>query len=513
VQVRETHGSWVFLAGERAYKLKKPIALPFLDYSTIEKRRAACAEEVRVNRELAGDIYLGVRSVLRDGPRRVRIGAEDEPGALDYVVAMRRYDEDCTLAAMLSRRSLAGEQIATLAELLVRFHRHAPRVDARGDPLAATTARVLRNAGELLALCERPREAARVSALARFSAAFLRARRALLGARARAGAIREGHGDLRAEHVLFHEDGVRIVDRIEFDRGLRELDVADELAFLLLDLRVRRARAAARALLAAYERLGGDPGPPELIAFYACFRALVRAKVALIRGGQSAGSQSDSRRESEAWITQAERCAWRARTPLVIVVCGLPAAGKSSLVGRLARASGLPVLATDVLRKRSAALAPHARAPRELYAPERSREVYSALGQAARRALAQRGGVLVDATCRRRVERAAFTDALGAGAPALFIECHAPAAVLLDRARRRERDPRRLSDATAAIVEQELDRFEALDEIAPAAHLLLRSDRPLSALLVDVSGAIDLRLEALHGQLVVGKAAPAPEVG
>jgi uncharacterized protein len=495
VEIRETHISWVFLVGDRAYKLKKPVVLPFLDYGTPERRRRMCNEEVRLNRRLASDLYLGVRSVAgaADG---MRLAPQDDPRALDYLVEMRRYDERSTLAAKLDRateRQLQSE-IEALARLLVGFHARArPVAEGRGGGLAARE-RVDRNLQELSALVGSAANANRLAALGRFSHAFLGARADTLDARARQGLVVEGHGDLRAEHVLL--DGtIRVVDCIEFEPRMRELDVADELAFLVMDLTWRGGDLLARTLLDAYRNAGGDPGEDDLIAFFACFRALVRAKVALVRAGQPPQARAAEHDESSArdLLALAERYAWQARLPLAIVICGLPAVGKSTLVRALSAVSGLRPVSSDVVRKRVAGVARTERAPLSAYSAEASRRTYAELGRLAAREATIQGGVLVDATFRNRADRAAFLAAFGGMAPLHFIECQVPLEVAAKRARRREAEVR-TSDASEALVLRERHSWEPLDELEREAHTTLRSDRPLEDQLADLQDALDQRL-------------------
>jgi hypothetical protein len=201
VEVRETHISWVFLAGERAYKLKKPLVLSFLDYGTPIRRRGMCDEEVRLNRRLAPDLYLGVRGVA-PGPGGVELTGQDDPSAIDYVVEMRRYDEDRTLAATLDRGELSRTAVADVARTLAEFHRRGE--PARDDPHGAhlVEREVDRNVEELLAVAPPRAERTRIRALAAFMTAFVASRSRELDERAARGMIRECHGDLRAEHVI-----------------------------------------------------------------------------------------------------------------------------------------------------------------------------------------------------------------------------------------------------------------------------------------------------------------------
>ena len=261
----------------------------------------------------------------------------------------------------------------------------------------------------------------------------------MLRARASAGLVRDGHGDLRAEHVLLAPT-LQIVDCVEFDPGLRALDVADDLAFLVFDLVARGAERLAASLVAAYRQAGGDAGDDSLIAFYACYRALVRAKVALIRAGQltDAGKQQRGRKEGWSLIEVAERFAWRARLPLVIVVCGVPASGKSSLAQAVANQSGLAHLSSDVVRKELARIAPTDRAPHTVYSTEWNARTYAELGRRAARAVARDRGVIVDATFRCRADRDSFSAAFESSAPLLFVECRAPLSVLSARGSARE---------------------------------------------------------------------------
>jgi len=500
VVVRETHVSWVFLAGDRAYKLKKPVVLPFVDYGTPQRRHEMCREEVRLNRRLAPEVYLGVRAVAAT-PGGLELAAEDDPRAVDYLVEMRHYGEGCTMAARLACGELKRKDVVAVARTLADFHGRAPRVEAAGVPALAVERRLTENFHELLAIIEQRAEIEHVLALERFAHAFVVAHARTLNARARHGRIREGHGDLRAEHVLL-DDGVQLVDCVEFDRRLRELDVADDLAFLVMDLVAHGGETFARTLVRGYRDAGGDPGDDALIAFYAAYRALVRAKVALLRAVQhppTSAAHGHHSAQARDLLSLAERFAWRARLPLAIVVCGVPACGKTHLAETLATCSGLAHLSSDITRKRIAGIAPERRAPADVYSAELNALTYAELGRRAARQVAARGGVIVDATFRHRADRDAFASAFAGAAPLLFIECHAPAAVLAQRAAKRDREPGHVSDASLAVVTRERSAWDQLDEVGPGAHVTLRTDRSVEELVVDLLGLLDRRIGRLSG--------------
>ncbi len=380
--------------------------------------------------------------------------------------------------------------------MLARFHADAPRVEEAAAPVLAVERQFERNVHELLGSVDQRDEIGRVQALERFAHAYITGHAQTLQARATLGHVREGHGDLRAEHVLVN-GVVQIVDCVEFDSSLRELDVADDLAFLVFDLVAHGGERFGEVLVRAYRDAGGDPGDDSLIAFYAAYRALVRAKVALVRAAQLPPRRAE-RGEGSACardlILLSERFAWRARLPLVIVVCGLPASGKSHRAGALAQLSGLPHLSSDVTRKRLAGIRATQRASSGSYSAEWNARTYAELAHRAGQALASSGGAIVDATFRHLPDRQAFVSALEVRAPLLFVECRAPRAVLAERAARRECDPQRVSDADATIVQRELERWEPLDEVPASAHLALRTDRPLAQIVQDALALLDRRL-------------------
>lgn len=495
VQLRETHISWVFLAGERAYKLKKPLVLPFLDYGTPARRRRMCGEEVRLNRRLAPGIYLCVRGLAPAGEDLVLV-EETDRHAIDYVVEMRRYDESRTMAAALERGELGSADVDAVARVLARFHGRSRPAPVVGEPANAVQHEIDTNLAELLPLIEQRDERERVLSLCRFQSAFVAARADVFAGRTRRGLIRECHGDLRAEHVVLGEPP-SVVDCVEFDPALRTLDVADDLAFLVMDLTDLGGGQIADELTAAYRSAGGDPGDGALLAFYAAYRAVVRAKVLLVRAGQlpsGSAQRSETNAHARELVLLAGRFAWRARLPLVLVVCGAPASGKSHLSGALASASGLAHLSSDVTRKRLAGLAPSEPAPPDSYRDEFSAATYGELGRRAAAELSSRGGAIVDATFRRRDDRRAFADALAGAGPVTFIECRAPAHVLAERALAREHGERHGSDATLSVVLQEQANWEPLDEVPSDAHLILRSDRPVERLVAELVGLLDARL-------------------
>ena len=291
--------------------------------------------------------------------------------------------------------------------------------------------------------------------------------------------------------------GVQIVDCVEFDASLRELDVADDLAFLVFDLAAHGGERFGDALVAAYRDAGGDPGEDLLIAFYATYRALVRAKVALTRAAQLEPTSSEYGSASAVardLIGLAERFAWRARQPLVIAVCGGPASGKSYLARALAEVSGMPHLSSDVTRKGLAGLSSTDPAGSHAYSSEWNARTYAELGHRAARLVAAGGGTIVDATFRHLNDRQAFAASFGRAGPVLFIECDAPRADRIDRAARRTRSRNQVSDADVSVVLREQQAWEPLDEVPGRAHIALRTDRSIREIVGDVLALLDRRL-------------------
>ena len=493
VEVAETHISCVFLAGARAYKLKKPLTLAFLDYGSPSRRRAMCEAEVRLNRRLSDDVYVGVRGVVLDPARGgAALTDPDDPDAVEFVVEMRRYAERDTLAAAVNAGPVGAEAMHRIAARIAAFHATAaPAPTGTVQGSTATLSAVTENVGELLRLVSDRRVALRIRSLERFMQSFVSAHRLALDARAARGRVREGHGDLRADHVLI-ADHIQIVDCVEFDSRLRRLDVADDLAFLVADLAARGAWEPARRLVDGYRAAGGDPGSDELIACYAVHRALVRAKVARLRARQlparSTGRHTELRR-ARVLLTTAERLSWQTRQPVVLVICGVPASGKTRVARELRRRAGLLHLSSDAVRKELVGVAPTRPAPAAAYAAAADRATYGALGRRAREAVAARGGVIVDATFRHRADRDVFAAALGP-APVIFVECRAPRAVLLQRAASRHRGPGQPSDAGPAVVARESRRWDPLDETAAAAHLVVRTDRPVEDVIDDIEALL-----------------------
>jgi hypothetical protein len=340
-------------------------------------------------------------------------------------------------------------------------------------------------------------DSGRVFAARRFADAFMAGHAAILDARAAGGHVREGHGDLRAEHVLIGET-VQVFDCAEFDAALRSVDVGADLAFLVMDLARLGRPDLARTLVDAYRHAGGDPGPDELIAFHAANRAWVRAKVAALRGsapGTPRQRQAGARDEALELFALGERLAWQARLPLTLIVCGPPASGKSELARALSEVSGLTVISSDDTRKRLAGVPATQRAPRDVYNASATERTYADLGRQAAAELGASGGVIVDATFARRADRQAFSAAcLGLLAPLVF-ECRAPAQVIQRRAYRREADPRRVSDAGPQIAALLRGQFEPLaDDVAADRHFVLRTDQPAARTVEDGIAMLDRRL-------------------
>jgi aminoglycoside phosphotransferase family enzyme len=278
VEVEETHMSWVFLAGDDVYKLKKPVKYPFLDFSTLEAREADCRDEVRLNRRLAPDVYLGVRALTRadSGDLAIEGGGE----VVDWLVHMRRLPADRMLDAVIEGGGPTKAEVDAVGAVLTGFYAGLPPADLAPD---AYVARLREEHAKNLAVLEQRAfavDGARLDALADAVAGFLDRDGALLRARVRGGRVVEGHGDLRPEHVCLVEPPV-VIDCLEFNRNLRLVDPVEELAYLTLECdRLGAAWVGERLQVLVQEGLGDRPDP-RLVEFHTAFRACLRARLAL----------------------------------------------------------------------------------------------------------------------------------------------------------------------------------------------------------------------------------------
>ena len=296
VEAVETHMSWVFLTDALAYKLKKPVRYSYLDFSTIEARRLDCEQELRLNRRLAPDVYLGVVPLVRDATGQLSLGGAGE--TVDWLVRMRRLPADRMLDHLLRSGTVERAEIDRLVRRLVRFYAAADvELIAPAAFRLDLAARIADNLREL-ASPEFGLAPDLPAGLARIQHGFLHDHAAMFDSRVRQGRIVEGHGDLRPEHVCLLEEPV-VIDCLEFKREFRIVDPADELGYLALECERLQAPQAGRWLLDGYRETSGDAPPEALIHFYQSCRAALRAKLALWH------LRDDGRHPPDKWIATA----------------------------------------------------------------------------------------------------------------------------------------------------------------------------------------------------------------
>jgi len=479
-EVRETHTAALFFAADRVYKMKKPVDLGFCDFTTVERRRDACEREVRLNRRLSPDAYLGVSQVLAPDGR-----------VAEHLVVMRRMSPRTRLARLVREGEPVDDHLRAIARLLAAFHAGAhrgPEVDAEGTVIAAgrrwhgVHVGLRRFAGTLL-------DADVVDEVCLSSTEFLAGRDALFTARIAAGRILDGHGDLLADDIFCLPDGPRVLDCLEFDDRLRFVDGLDDAAFLAMDLEHLGSRELAERFLELYAEFGADPAPVALHHHHVAYRAAVRAMVTCLRADQGGGGADDAR--SLLGLAAEHLAAGRVR---LVLVGGLPGTGKTTVAGGLADALGMTVLSSDRIRKELAGLDPLAPAGagyrEDLYALSHTDATYAEMLRRAADLLARGESVVLDASWTSSHRRtAAVTLAERTHSRFTALRCTAPAAVTSTRITSRRGSA---SDATPLV----------------AAVMCLDADPWVEAHTVDTSGgpeeSIAAAVAAVHDRRSVG---------
>lgn len=463
LQLRETHISWVILTGAFAYKIKKSVKLDFIDASTLERRRHYCEEEVRLNRRLAPDLYLGVVAITLEKGRAV-VGA-DGP-AVDYAVRMRQFPASEEFPTLLARNDVDSAQMTTLGELLAKFHMNAAVAPTMRAPEKTEQifASMFSNLTQLQGLCstEQHTSLTRLLAWTRDTARELEPTFLL---REREGFVREGHGDLHAANIVRHGGHLVPFDCIEFDPSLRWIDTIDDLAFLVMDLMGHEREDLATALLSRYLEVTGDYEGMRLLPFYAAYRALVRAKVDALTMQSVPARAAEFRERLNRRLLAAASWTTR-RQPALILMHGASGSGKTWLSSRLVPEMPAIRIRSDLERKRLAHLSPAQSAAagvREgIYSPRFSHRTYDRLENCAEICLRAGFSVIVDASFLEAKDREMFHAlARTLGAPCTIVSCQTDPITLSKHILDRSATGADTSDATLAVLDTQLREFKS----------------------------------------------------
>jgi aminoglycoside phosphotransferase family enzyme/predicted kinase len=472
----ETHASVVFLAGERAYKVKRAVKYPFLDFSTLARRHEACLNELVINRRTAPQLYLEVVPVTLEADGKLRLDGKGHP--VEWVVVMRRFDQADLFDRMAEEGRLPLALMPRLATAIAVFHESANRVLTPKQSVAALR-EVARDNGDTLSVQHGAIDAVSAAEVGRRTQAALDSLEPLLEARALGGYVRHCHGDLHLRNIVAVDGAPVLFDAIEFNDAIATIDVLYDLAFLLMDLGARGLATHANALFNAYLDATGDTGillGLKTLPLFLSLRATIRAKVELLRAGLAAsGARAEARMRAASYIDQAH--AYLApQPPRLVAIGGLSGSGKSSVARALAPHlgpfPGAVHVRSDRERKRLFHAGAEERLPKAAYSAELSGLVYRMCRKRAFKALLGGQAVIVDAVHAKPAERKAITAcASNAGVPFTGIWLQASPEVMRERIRARAAD---VSDATAAVLELQLEY-----DLGPQDFAVVDASRPV----------------------------------
>jgi aminoglycoside phosphotransferase family enzyme/predicted kinase len=466
VALTETHISWVLLAGDFAYKIKKAVDFGFLDFSTLDKRHCYCQEELRLNRRLAPQLYLDVVPISGSVVAPQLNGSGD---AVEYAVKMRRFPAAAQFDLMLAQGTLEASHIAAVARRIADFHR-AEASAAPDSPYGAATAIHQPSQQNFLQIrphLDQSADLARLQTLLAWSENEFERLKTIFAQRKQKGFIRECHGDLHLGNLALFEGEVAPFDCIEFNDNLRWIDVISEIAFLVMDLHDRRRPDFAWRLLNAYLEQTGDYAGLAVLRYYLVYRALVRAKVACLSSAQDV-MEGAALEQFRDYLALADTFT-RPSRPFIIITHGLSGVGKTTLAGELATTLGAIHIRSDIERKRLFGLDAGARSGSELdaglYTAQAHQQTYRRLAELAQTIVEAGFPAIVDAAFLKHAEREAFRQlAVNMKAGFVLLDLQAPPEILQQRIEQREKQGLDASEATIAVLHRQLTYDEPVAE-------------------------------------------------
>jgi hypothetical protein len=487
VELRQTHISFLLFAGDFVYKIKKPLNLGFLDFSTLELRNHFCEEEVRLNQRLCADTYLGVVAISDEGGV-IRI--EDDANVVEYAVKMRRLPDEGMMTPLLERNAVTPEMIERIGRRMAEFHLSSERNDEidRFGGLETVLLNWRENFEQTEPFAGRTIHQAQFDDIRAYIEEVAGDDAELFALRVREGRARDCHGDLRADAVCFVGDGVCIFDCIEFNERFRYSDVAADIAFLAMDLEDRGRQDLSDVLMGRYLGATLDSTLPLVLPFYKCYRAYVRGKVEGFQLDQpevSAEQKAAATASAHRSFELAHLYASQRRPRSLIITIGVTGSGKSYLATALAARLGAAFFSSDVTRKQLLGVDPLEAHEDPLYAgiydEETTARTYEALLERTRPWLARGKPVVLDATYLMRDQRAGPLElAAELGAQFLAIECEVDDKTVLERLSSRKDGRPTVSDGRWEIYKAQQERRDPVDELPVGSHVVVDATQPLT---------------------------------
>ncbi len=478
VELVETHISWVLLAGDRVYKLKKPLDLGFLDFSTLKKRKFFCEEEVRLNKRTAPDLYLDVVAIRGTAENPRLDGTGD---IIEYAVRMRRFDAGAGFDHLLSRHRLQRKHIIDLGKKLADLHRIADIAGAGSDfgTVRATAEPMRDNFTDLAGTLGDAPVATGLTPLQAWTEAELARLTPILRQRHRDGFIRECHGDAHLGNVALINGEVTLFDCVEFSSELRWIDLMSDVAFTVMDLHRRGEPGFAWLMLDHYLAATGDYRGLQLLPLYMVHRALVRAKVTALRLGDPDANHRALLEDVGHYVELARKTSLEKR-PAIIITTGLSGSGKSWLAQQLVEHVGMVRLRSDVERKRLHGVSQpergHAAVDDGLYSAEATERTYRYLADTAQALIDAGIPCLIDAACLKHWQRQVFRELTRkSGVPFGILHCHAASTELEQRLLAREAAGDDPSEAGLAVLAHQQQTAEPLSSQERSHALMINT--------------------------------------